>query len=125
MVLIPRQKVFTVMVYPEFKAVLDELGLTTTSGHYGFSDYFNATQEELRWFVDQCIKAAKTLESPYITWPWIHPDYRNAKDFRRLATLLDHIGKQITEISWFRVLPTTTTAMNLKTGTEQPVLTSS
>ena len=82
---------------PEFKVVLDELGLTTTSGHYGFSDYFNASEEELRWFVDQCIKAAKNLESPYITWPWIHPDYRNAKDFRRLATLLDRIGKQITE----------------------------
>ena len=81
----------------EFKAVLDELGLTTTSGHYGFSDYFNAPEEELRWFVDQCIKAAKTLASTYITWPWIHPDYRNAKDFQRLAVLLDRIGKQVTE----------------------------
>ena len=75
----------------EFKALLDELGLTTTSGHYGFSNYFNASDEELRWFVAQCIKAAKTLESPYITWPWIHPDYRNAKDFKRLATLLNTI----------------------------------
>ena len=76
---------------------MDELGLTTTSGHYGFSDYFNAPEEELRWFVDQCIKAAKTLASTYITWPWIHPDYRNAKDFQRLAVLLDRIGKQVTE----------------------------
>lgn len=81
----------------EFKALLDELGLTTTSGHYGFSDYFNASDEELRWFVAQCIKAAKALESPYITWPWIHPDYRNAKDFKRLATLLNTIGKQVAE----------------------------
>ena len=81
----------------EFKALLDELGLTTTSGHYGFSNYFNASDEELCWFVAQCIKAAKTLESPYITWPWIHPDYRNAKDFKRLATLLNTIGKQVTE----------------------------
>lgn len=80
----------------EFKTVLDDLGLTTTSGHYGFSDYFNATEDELRWFVDQCIKAAKTLESPYITWPWIHPDHRNAEDFQRLAVLLDRIGEQIT-----------------------------
>ena len=80
----------------EFKTILDDLGLTTTSGHYGFSDYFNATEEELRWFVDQCIKAAKTLESPYITWPWIHPDHRNAEDFQRLAVLLDRIGEQIT-----------------------------
>ena len=81
----------------EFKAILDELELTTTSGHYGFSDYFNATEEELDWFVAQCIKAAKSLDSPYITWPWIHPDHRNAEDFKRLAQLLNRIGKQVTE----------------------------
>ena len=81
----------------EFKSILDELELTTTSGHYGFSDYFNATEEELDWFVAQCIKAAKSLNSPYITWPWIHPDHRNAEDFKRLAQLLNRIGKQVTE----------------------------
>ncbi len=81
----------------EFKSILDELELTTTSGHYGFSDYFNASDEELDWFVAQCIKAAKSLDSPYITWPWIHPDHRNAEDFKRLAQLLNRIGKQVTE----------------------------
>ena len=81
----------------EFKALLDGFDLTTTSGHYGFSDYFIASAEELEWFVGQCIKAAKTLESPYITWPWIHPDHRNATDFVRLGHLLNRIGQQVTE----------------------------
>lgn len=81
----------------EFKALLDRLQLTTTSGHYGFSDYFDADDETLYWFVDRCIKAAKTLNSRYITWPWVHPDRRNPEGFQRLAILLNRIGQQVFE----------------------------
>lgn len=85
--------------YPiaRFKQLLDQLELTTTSGHYGFSDYFDATTEELRAFVDQCIHTAKRLESAYITWPWVHPDRRNPEGFSKLADLLNTIGQQITQ----------------------------
>ena len=41
---------------PEFKKVLDDLKLTTTSGHYGFSEYFDSSKDKLKWFVDQCRK---------------------------------------------------------------------
>ena len=30
----------------EFKEILDDLNLTTTSGHYGFSEYFNSSDDE-------------------------------------------------------------------------------
>lgn len=79
----------------EFKMVLDDLGLTTTSGHYAFSDYFNATEDKLKEFVDQCIEASKILNAPYITWPWVHPDQRNAESFKILADKLNRIGEQV------------------------------
>lgn len=79
----------------EFKQVLDDLNLTTTSGHYGFSDYFHATEAELNRFVDQCIHASNILDAPYITWPWVHPERRNAESFKRLADKLNHIGEQV------------------------------
>ena len=79
----------------EFKQVLDHLELTTTSGHFAFADYFNATEDKLKWFVDQCIQASKTLNAPYITWPWVHPDQRNKESFKILADLLNRVGEQI------------------------------
>ncbi len=89
----------TKMIYgfkpTEFKKVLDDLNLTTTSGHYGFSDYFNASEDQLKWFVDQCIEVSSLLNAPYITWPWVHPDRRNAESFKILADKLNRIGEQI------------------------------
>ncbi|MEL6841706.1 MAG: TIM barrel protein [Bacteroidota bacterium] len=79
-----------------FKRHLDELGLTVTSGHYGFSDFLNRPTEDLQRYVDQCIKGAKSLNSPYITWPWLAPEYRNMETFRRLTGTLNSIGDQVT-----------------------------
>ncbi len=79
----------------DFKKILDDLGLSTTSGHFGFSDHFNSSKEELKWFVDQCITASKTLNAPYITWPWVHPDQRNSENFKLLADKLNRIGEQV------------------------------
>lgn len=89
----------TKMIYgfkpAEFKKVLDDLNLTTTSGHYGFSDYFNASEDQLKWFVDQCIEASQILNAPYITWPWVHPNRRNEESFKILADKLNRIGEQV------------------------------
>jgi len=79
----------------EFKQILDNLELTTTSGHFAFADYFNATEDKLKWFVDQCIQASKTLNAPYITWPWVHPEQRNAESFKILADLLNRVAEQV------------------------------
>ncbi len=79
----------------EFKTILEDLNLTATSGHYGFSDYFEKSDEELKKFVDQCITGAKALNKSYITWPWLAPEYRTLEHFKLLAQKLNQIGEQV------------------------------
>lgn len=79
----------------EFSQVLDDLGLTATSGHYGFSDYLEGSADELRRFVDRCIAGATRLDSKYITWPWIAPEQRTLDNFKRMAPMLNAIGEQV------------------------------
>ncbi len=80
----------------DFKKILDDLGLSVSSGHYGFSPYLNASDDDLKRFVDQCIIGAKTLNSAYITWPWIAPEQRTIDTFKIMAQKLNTIGEQIT-----------------------------
>ena len=80
---------------PDFKQVLDDMGLTSSSCHYGFSDYINASKEELTKFVDSCIKGALALNHSYITWPWMAPEQRTLETFERLPELLNTIGEQV------------------------------
>ncbi len=79
----------------EFKKQLDDLELSVTSGHYGFASYLSQSEDELKRFVDQCIKGAKALKSPYITWPWIAPEQRNMETFKLMTGKLNLIGEQI------------------------------
>ncbi len=81
----------------DFKQHLDEMNLTVTSGHYGFTDYLDKSDKELRWYVDQCIKGAKALNSPYITWPWLAPDYRNMDGYKLMVSKLNPIGQQVAD----------------------------
>ena len=81
----------------EFKQILDDLELSITSGHYGFSPYFEESEDDLKRFVDQCIRGAKTLDSKYITWPWIDPKLRTIDNFKLMANKLNLIGEQITD----------------------------
>lgn len=78
----------------EFKRVLDDLGLSTTSGHYSFPDYFNASADQLNQYVDKCIQTAITLNSSYITWPFIKPENRNPEGFKHLSDKLNVIGEK-------------------------------
>ena len=79
----------------QFKQRLDEMGLTCTSGHYGFAEYLDRPADELRTFVDQCIKGAETLNTPYITWPWISEEQRTLENYKKMAYKLNLIGEQI------------------------------
>ena len=65
----------------DFKSVLEDLNLTTTSGHYGFMDYIEASPDSLARYVDQCIEEASRLQSSYLTWPFVSPLYRNAEGY--------------------------------------------
>ncbi len=78
-----------------FKKILDDLGLTVTSGHYGFSPYLNESEESLERFVDSCIIGAKKLDSKYITWPWIAPEQRTIDNFKLMSRKLNIIGEQV------------------------------
>ena len=79
----------------DFKQTLDDLGLSMTSGHYGFSGYLEKSEDELKHFVDQCIKAAKIMNSKYITWPWIAPEQRTIDNFKLMSNRLNIIGEQV------------------------------
>lgn len=81
----------------EFKSILDNNGLTASSCHYGFSDYFEASVDELDNYVFKCIEGAKELNMSYVTWPWLAPKYRNIVSFKRLTDKLNRIGELVTK----------------------------
>lgn len=80
----------------DFKMILDDLNITASSGHYGFSAYLNKSNDELNRFVDQCIKGAHALDMKYITWPWIAPEQRTIDNFKLMSKKLNLIGEQVT-----------------------------
>ena len=79
----------------EFKKILDDLELTVSSGHFGFSPFLNETDDNLKRFVDLSIIGAKALGMSYITWPWIAPEQRTLDNFKLMASRLNGIGEQI------------------------------
>ena len=81
----------------EFKQILDDLGLSVTSGHYSFSPYLNESDAKLKSYVEKCITGAKILNSNYITWPWIAPEQRTIDNFKLMSSKLNLIGEQVTE----------------------------
>ncbi|WP_223883387.1 sugar phosphate isomerase/epimerase family protein [Arenibacter lacus] len=80
-----------------FKELLDQLGLTVSSGHYNFSPYLDQSDAELAQFVDRCIEGAHTLNSKYITLPWIAPEQRTIDGYKLLAAQMNAIGEQVTK----------------------------
>lgn len=80
-----------------FKHILEDLQLTTSSGHYGLSDYFNQPSDAMARYIDQCIEGALALDQRYITWPWMPPELRSLENFKRLAVKLNVIGEQVSK----------------------------
>lgn len=81
---------------PELKKILDDLQVTVSSGHFGFSPYLNKSDDEIKKFTDQCIRGAHALGMKFITWPWLSPEQRTMDHFRALAEKLNIIGEQVT-----------------------------
>jgi len=79
----------------DFKKILEDHELTTTSGHYDLPAYFDKSNDELMRYVDQCISGAHKLEQPYITWPWLAPEFRNIESFKKLTGKLNTIGERV------------------------------
>lgn len=79
----------------DFKLILDDLGLSSSSCHYGFSEYITDSNDALTKFVDSCIIGAHALNHSFITWPWMAPEQRTLKTFERLPDMLNTIGEQV------------------------------
>ncbi len=80
----------------EFRTILEDLQLTASSGHFGFSSFLGKPDDTLKEFVDRCIKGAHALDMKYITWPWIAPEQRTMDNFRLMSEKLNAIGEQVT-----------------------------
>lgn len=80
----------------DLKKQLDDMDLSATSGHYGFSDFMTKSEDDLKYYVDQVIIGAKALHTPYITWPWLAPEFRNLEGFKAMTEKLNLIAEQVT-----------------------------
>ena len=79
----------------DFKMLLDDVDLTTSSGHYGLPAFFDKPVEDLMDYVDQCIEGAHILCQDYITWPWLDPKFRTIQGYKLLAGKLNKIGERV------------------------------
>jgi sugar phosphate isomerase/epimerase len=79
---------------PEFRKVLDDLGLKTTTGHYDLHAYLAQPPAAMTAYVDRCIEGAHALNQQYITWAWLDPKSRDLESFKLVAQRLNLIGAQ-------------------------------
>jgi sugar phosphate isomerase/epimerase len=80
----------------DFKPVLRDLGLTTSSGHYDFAPFMHQPIEALDAYVAQCIEGALALDQKFITWPWLDEQSRSIDAFKKVAQRLNRVGEQVT-----------------------------
>jgi sugar phosphate isomerase/epimerase len=80
---------------PEFKTLLADNGMITTSGHYDFTKFFDKPADDMMRYADQCIEGAHALNQRYITWPWLDPAFRTLEHFRQLTGKLNNIGERV------------------------------
>jgi len=78
----------------EFKKVLDDLGLKTTTGHYDLHAYLAQPAAAMTQYVERCIQGAQALNQQYITWAWLDPQSRSLESFKLVAQRLNLIGAQ-------------------------------
>lgn len=88
-------KQFYGMPAKDFRKVLEDNSLSSTSGHYDFIKYFNGPTEELLRYTDQSIEGAHALGQKYITWPWLDPESRSIEKFKILTEKLNIIGERV------------------------------
>jgi len=79
----------------EFKQLLADNQMITTSGHYDFTKFFDKPADNMMRYVDQCIEGAHALGQRYITWPWLDPAFRTLENFRLLTAKLNAIGERV------------------------------
>jgi sugar phosphate isomerase/epimerase len=78
----------------DFRKVLDDLGLATTTGHYDLHRYHAQPATAMTTYIERCIEGATALGQKYITWAWLDPQSRDLDAFKRVAERLNMIGRQ-------------------------------
>ena len=79
----------------DFKKVLEDHQLTTSSGHYDLPSFYDKPEDQRKRYVDQCIEGAHILGQDYITWPWLDPKFRSIDGYKKLSHQLNTIGEQV------------------------------
>lgn len=79
----------------DFRKLLEDNGMITTSGHYDFHPFMNKSMDDLARYTDQCIVGAKALNQVYITWPWLDPQSRTIEKFKLLTEKLNFVGERV------------------------------
>jgi sugar phosphate isomerase/epimerase len=75
----------------EFKQVLADNNLTTSSGHYDLFKFLNGPDADLKKYVDQCIVGAHAIGQQYITWPWLDEQSRSLDSLQPGRFVMWHI----------------------------------
>ncbi|HUH18874.1 sugar phosphate isomerase/epimerase [Albibacterium sp.] len=70
----------------EFKALLDQNNLVSTSGHYGIEEFIRTdSKDELQ----AIIEAAKVIGNEYVTVPYLSEDLRSLDSYKMIADKLN------------------------------------
>lgn len=93
----PEQRSYYGLKASDFKALIADHNLITTSGHYDLFRYLNKPDDDLKQYVDHCIEGAHILGQKYITWPWLDPESRSMEKFKILVNKLNMVGEQVTK----------------------------
>ncbi len=91
------QNMYYGMKATDFRKLLEDNQLTTSSGHYDFFKFLDKSDDALLRYADKCIEGAYTLEQKYITWPWLDPSSRSIDKFKLVAEKLNLIGERVSK----------------------------
>ncbi len=78
----------------DFRKVLEDLGLTTTTGHYDQHRYLAQPAAAMTAYIDRCIEGALALNQKYVTWAWLDPQSRTLDSYKLVAERLNLMGEQ-------------------------------
>jgi len=79
----------------EFKTILNDLGLTTSSGHYAINSLMESSDYKLFKYLDSCINASLTLGDKYIVYPMLNSKYHSYDGYKLLVKKLNQMGLEI------------------------------
>ena len=81
----------------DFKSILNDLDVSTYSGHYDVNSLMEVSEDNLKKHVDSCIDGAHALGNKYIVYPMLDSKYHTVQGYKLLINKLNQIGQRITK----------------------------